>query len=323
MVSSTDVARAAGVSRTAVSRVLNGHANAGIPEETRNRILKAAKDLGYVPNASAKALATGRTNRFSIITGQPTTMLGQIGYFGLVLRGILSRAIELELDILLHGKSGVEWEPLFEDLKSGVSDGALLIARNPPDPLVAALDQTNIPAVCVSYRQPDHSSYVDCDNRQGGFLAGAHLLEVGCDSIATISQPNADYQRERILGIQDAVGDLYVGNFTDPDEVHLLLRRRNQRLGLVGTYDLEAWPIFEYLFAAGLRPPRHYAAIIFDDTPAPEEQIPPMTFIDQPLDFMGRSAVDLLVQRLSDPQLPVVPVVHPMRLNKRASTSRL
>src|SRR5262245_47036129 len=70
-VTSKQVAQQAGVSQTTVSFVLNGVENSSISPETRQRVLKAAKELNYVPDMAARALARGRSNNIALVLGQP------------------------------------------------------------------------------------------------------------------------------------------------------------------------------------------------------------------------------------------------------------
>src|SRR2546430_13547376 len=88
-----DVAQEAGVSRTTASFVLNGR-DSSIPHETRQRVLIAARQLGYRPNATARELATGRTQRIGIILDTPTGFGSGDLYFTEVLAGILNGVIE-------------------------------------------------------------------------------------------------------------------------------------------------------------------------------------------------------------------------------------
>lgn len=323
MVSSSDVAKAAGVSRTAVSRVLNGHLNAGIPELTRSRILQAARDLGYVANASAKALATGKTNRISVITDDPVSLFGQMSTTGRILRGIMEQSMVRGMDVLLSSKPSLDWQSQFEALRSGVSDGAILIDRPTDDPLSAALFDAGMPIVHVGERPQGVRHFVDCDNFEGGRVAGEHLLEVGCDSIFVLGDASNPVEGARADGIRHAAGASFEGQLQDPDEIHLLLRRRNRRLGLIGLNAQSAEVVFHYLYSAGLKPPRHYAALVFDDIGSTAKHDPTMTTMEPPLHQMGQSAVEILVRRLgSDPEA-ATSEIHPMSLRRRSSSSRL
>src|SRR5258706_9817453 len=88
-----DVAKEAGVSRTTASFVLNGR-DSSIPHETQQRVLRAAKQLGYQPNASARELATGRTQRIGIILDTPYGFGSGDLYFTEVLAGITDGVVE-------------------------------------------------------------------------------------------------------------------------------------------------------------------------------------------------------------------------------------
>src|SRR5689334_8683381 len=96
-----DVATAAGVSRTTASFVLNGR-DAGIPAETRQRVMRAAHSLGYYRNASALALVTGRTNRIGVVLNDPERFLTRDTYFLNILAGITAGALSHDRNLQLH-----------------------------------------------------------------------------------------------------------------------------------------------------------------------------------------------------------------------------
>src|SRR2546429_443371 len=97
----SDVAAAAGVSRTTASFVLNKK-DAAIPAETQQRVLQAAEQLGYRPHAGARALATGRTNRIGLVLAEAAYFRPGDDYFAGIMAGILDGAVRNGHDLLLH-----------------------------------------------------------------------------------------------------------------------------------------------------------------------------------------------------------------------------
>src|SRR5260370_27424831 len=87
---SVDVARKAGVSRTAVSYVLNGIQNTHVSEETRSKVLQAAQELGYHMHSSAQSLRKGRSNEIGLITETPMSSNDAETYLS-ILQGVLSQ----------------------------------------------------------------------------------------------------------------------------------------------------------------------------------------------------------------------------------------
>src|SRR5579859_1532913 len=145
-----DVAAEAGVSATTTSFVLNGR-DAAIPEVTRQRVLDTARRLGYRPNASARALATGRTHRIGVALNHPYSLTGRPTYHTEVIGGIMSALPHLDYNLLVHSANYQDWHTLHDDILGGAADGVLLVGREAPDPLTFALLEAGFPTVCVNY----------------------------------------------------------------------------------------------------------------------------------------------------------------------------
>src|ERR1051325_11439462 len=92
-----DVAKAAGVSQTTASFVLN-NLDVSIPVETRERVLQAAREMGYRPHAGARALATGRTHRLGLVLNESESFRAADTYFVDVIGGIIHGAVQHERD---------------------------------------------------------------------------------------------------------------------------------------------------------------------------------------------------------------------------------
>src|SRR5437868_2439911 len=133
-----DVAQEAGVSRTTASFVLNGR-DSGIPAETRQRVLRAARQLRYRQNSAAYALATGRTRRVGIVLNDPGSFGSEDEYFSAVVNGMLRAAVRHDYNIVLHAARFPDRSALCSDITSGVTDGAVLVGRFTDDPLTQAL----------------------------------------------------------------------------------------------------------------------------------------------------------------------------------------
>src|SRR5579871_645103 len=112
-----DIAEAAGVSRTTVSFVLSGR-DAGIPLQTRQRILGIARQMGYRPNDAALALATGRTRRIGIVLNDPNSFIRSDSYVAHLLSGILDGALTHNYNLLLHSARYADWHVLYTEILS-------------------------------------------------------------------------------------------------------------------------------------------------------------------------------------------------------------
>lgn len=103
-----EVARLAGVSQAAVSQVLNGGGGARIPEATRQRVLQAMQQLGYVPNVAARRLAGGLNRILGVFTYEAVFPSSTADFFTPFLQGIEEAAAELDYDLLLHTRPAAE-----------------------------------------------------------------------------------------------------------------------------------------------------------------------------------------------------------------------
>src|ERR1041385_3466152 len=145
-----EVARHAGVSKAAVSYVLNGRSDTmRIAEQTRERILAAVRELGYHPNGLARSLARQRTHTVTIVMQYPAVFSGWSGFTNEMMHGVTDAAIEQGVDVMLHTRSPEgRWAHRADDLveaevanlTDGRVDGALLL-RDLDDPLAIALRQ--------------------------------------------------------------------------------------------------------------------------------------------------------------------------------------
>lgn len=177
-----DVARAAGVSTATVSRALRGLPN--VTEATRQRVLRAADDLGYVPSPSAASLATGRTRTIGLISPWVSHW-----FFANVIEGA-ERALRAEgFDALLYTFE-VERGARRLDLDPGVLrrrvDGVLVVGLPLEPPEITALDELGYPLVFVGPGAPDHVT-VGLDDVDTARRAVAHLADLGHRVIAHLS----------------------------------------------------------------------------------------------------------------------------------------
>jgi LacI family transcriptional regulator len=310
-----DVAEAAGVSRTTASFVLNGR-EAGIPAETSQRVMRAAHRLGYHRNASALALATGRTNRFGVVLNDPERFLTRDTYCLNVLAGITAGALSHDRNLVLHSSHYPDWKSLYADILGGGADGTLLVGRSGDDELTHALLEARYPVVCVSYHV-DHPRClsVDCDNEAGAALAVQHLVELGHRRIVMCS---GDYRNswmlERLRGAQRAVQEAglapesLVQRDWGPGGWPTVEGMQNLAQFLVGADprptaaiigdEATALLLVEYLPECGIQVPDDLAVVSFNSTEMSVRSRPPMTSVWQPLQEIAAAAVDMLVRHI-------------------------
>ena len=333
----SDVAKAAGVSPTTASFVLNDR-GASIPPETQQRVLEAARRLHYRPHIAARALATGRTRRIGLVLNQPESFSTNDTYFAEVLAGIIRRATEHDRNVLMLSAHYPSWQSLFADITGGAVDGVLQISRFIADELTPALIDADFPLVCVSFRTDDERCIsVDCDNEQGGYLAARHLASLGHRHIAVFYPGEAlSWGRERLAGIRRAVAEAGIPDshiqvlawdersLPEPtwvrDAVEWFRTRRPVPTAVICCDEIRARMVAETLPAAGFSVPDDVSILGFNSTETSERCIPPLTAVRQPLPEIGRAAVDTLLARIRGQALDSPVVRFPMWLDIRQST---
>lgn len=306
-----EVARAAGVSQSTVSRVING--NPRVDPEVRRKVEREIRRLGYVPNMAARTLVTRRSDSVGVVIPEPASRIFGDPFFAQVLRGISTALNERRQRLVLLIAEDQEQERwLAPYLMAGHVDGIVMYSLHGDDPLPEELRRRGIQVV-VGGTPPRGArvSYVDTDNVGGAVTATSHLLELGRRVIATIAGPQDMVAGvDRLAGYREALraagapadDDLVgVGDFTRESGLRVmreLLARRPDIDAVFVASDLMASGAMEVLRAADRRVPRDVAVVGFDDSPIALMTDPPLTSVRQSPEVMGRELVDLLFGRI-------------------------
>lgn len=331
-----DVAARAGVSKTTVSRVLNGKGE--LDPSTAARVRQVIDELGYVPSAGAVSLARGRTRVLGMLVPSMTWP-----WMGEVLQGVID-AVESEgYGLLLfscnHGEESIR---RFASQASAKSfDGLLVIEPEGTLDFIAGLYRGGLPVVLIDDRghQPQFPS-VGTTNREGAQSAARHLLRQGRDRPIVVSGPeDLGCTQERLAGFAEvyeqagrplAPGCVVDGDFTfdgGRQEVARLLksgRLLKAGLGFDAVFahnDLSAAGAIQALRDVGLRVPEDVAVVGFDDVPQALNTDPPLTTVHQPLREMGETAARVLMGHFDGEPLPDQAIVLPTTLVVRGSTA--
>jgi LacI family transcriptional regulator len=191
------LARTLGISKTTVSRALNGYPE--VNENTRERVLAAAKEAGYEANPMARSLAVGRTNVFGIIYPLLPSDLGDPMFLGVV--GGMSAALEKsKMNLIIAPVSPQNELPSYEQMVRGRRVDGLVVSRTlVHDERIAYLVKKGFPFVAhgrTELKQP--YAWFDYDNEAGIRMATERLLGLGHRRIALISAPlELNFARQR------------------------------------------------------------------------------------------------------------------------------
>lgn len=324
-----DVATRAGVSKTTVSRVLNGKGEVHV--RTADRVRAVISDLGYVPSARAVGLARGRTRVVGMLVPALTWP-----WMGEVLQGAADVVEQEGYGLLLFTCTrGDESMRRFASEVSAKSfDGLLVVEPEGTLDYITELHERGLPVILIDDRghQPGFPS-VRTTNIDGARAAAAHLLGLGRRRpLVVTGLRRFGCTRERLAGFADAYADaglpidpahVVEGDFTfecGRAAVERLLADGVPFDAVFAHNDLSAAGALQALRDAGRRVPEDVAVVGFDDLPLAGHTHPPLTSVRQPLREMGAIAARSLVARLAGTPLPDTPTVIPTSFTVRAST---
>jgi len=297
------VAERAGVSIATVSRVQRGVGP--ISTQTRERVEQAIEELGYSPSPTGRALAGQRLDAMGIVFPD----LAGPYYSGLLL-GAEAASVAAGSSLLIlatHGRP--QAADLVRELSSRV-DGLVVMGRTIDDETVRAL-AARTPVVLLARRPVDAIPTVRAENRAPAHRLTAHLVEVhGHERLAFIGDPGASPDAEdRWQGFQDALRALEVpappAPFAATIDEHGGYEGAGAALdggsptALVCASDEVAMGACSAIHERGLRPGADIAVTGWDDIQLARFVTPSLTTVRQPMDRLGRTAAELLLQRVA------------------------
>ena len=329
-VSVKDVAARSGVSFQTTSKVLNG--GGSVSEQTRARIIRAASDLGYVPNLQARSLVMRRTFTVGLITGDfsdpglSRTLAGaeqearRQGY------GVVISSIEPE-------GSGTEYAlPAMMERRV---DGILLAApRMEEDHALSHVLDRTLPIVSIHHIAGGAISTVGPDDELAGKLAGRHFVELGhrvIGSVTGVRGRRLTQSRQRGFrhaldeaGIESADelveegGDKVAGGAAAATR---LLEQRPDLTAIFCHHDLAALGVMRTLRDAGRNVPGDCSLVSCDDLDMAAYTTPPLTSVHVPFYETGAEAMRLLLRMVGDSKMKAGGLALPVHLVTRGSTA--
>jgi DNA-binding LacI/PurR family transcriptional regulator len=293
------VAVRAGVSRATVSRVVNGAPT--VHPRIRDTVLRAVRELGYVPNPAARSLVTQRTDSYALVVPERASrVFSDDQFFPGVIRGVHQELEEADKQlVLMLASSATSHDRIERYAVGGHVDGVMFASLHGADPMPAALARQGIPVVANGRPLGRQTvPFVDVDHAGGVGLAVGHLLARGRTRIATIAGPQDMIAGlERLAGYRTALRGsrrrsiVAVGDFTQESGAAAMrqLLDDDPRLDAVFVAsDLMAEGALRTLRRAGRRVPDDVAVIGFDDVALARYTEPPLTTIRQPISDIGR-----------------------------------
>ena len=313
-----DIAKATGYTINTVSRALKDKDD--ISRETCAYIQRVAREMGYVRNYLASSLRSGRTGTLAMIAGSMTNP------FYAILTDLIQReavSLNYSLLILCHQDDPETELKAVEMAISRQVDGVLITPCSFDSPALSQLRDSRIPFVLLSrYQENTQDDCVYCNDEEGGYLAGRHLIETGHRKLAMLSYHQVVFSsRKRFTGFRRACAeagipesDIQYACLEKPDEILSRLRDWIGRgvTGLFSFCDVEAWNTITLLENSGFRVPEDLKVIGFDNILGYLSFPKPICSVDCHLQDEACIAIDLLRKRIQDPALPPRQVVLPV-----------
>ncbi len=305
-ISIKDIARAAGVSHSTVSRSLSD--SPLVNSETKARIRQLSLEMGYTPNAAARSLVMGRTRTVGVVV---TTIADP--FIAEVTQGIESTAYEHGYTVILASSNSDPSREIaaVEMLRSKRVDGVIVTSSRVGAFYQHHLERIGVPVVLINNHSEQSGRYtfsITVDNEHGGRMATRHLVELGHRRIAYIAaQVNHSSNMGRLAGYRQALSE--AGIPFDPELVlagngrvdgggqcwSQLATLTNPPTAVFCYNDMTAIGLLRDVRQAGLTVPQDLSIVGFDDIPFASYVYPALTTIAQPKFEMGQQAIEMVL----------------------------
>jgi LacI family transcriptional regulator len=307
-----DIARKSGVSRSTVSRVINGDEK--VKPDTRDKVMAVIHEFNFQPNLAARGLAARRTNVIGLVTPAGVSTLFTDPYFPQLIRGVTSACNARQYTVMLWlAEPEFERRTISQILHNGLLDGVIVSSMVMDDPIVQSLYESNMPFILVGRHPTLDVNYIDVDNVQAAQDATQHLVKQNRNRIATITGPrNMIAGYDRFQGYKKALqarklpllDELVVeGDFSETGGYAAMKKLLPAKPDAVfAASDAMAFGAMRAIREAGLSVPQDISIVGYDDLPAAAQVTPPLTSIRQPTERMGSLAVDTLIDLIENPQ---------------------
>jgi LacI family transcriptional regulator len=330
-----EIAELAGVSRSTVSRVVNGDPR--VSTAARERVEAVITERHYVPNAAARSLASRRTRIIGLLISPSVGVILSDPFFTDLIQGAVRAGNDSEyiLTILMEtGDSPKSADRIYRRfIRSRHVDGVVILSSVVEDPIVERLKGDNFPFVLIG-RHPHHAvNFVDIDNRSAAREAVAHLLEHGYRRIGIINgPPNMIASIDRYAGYVNALQE--AGRIPDPSLMvysdftrrgayramsHMLGQLDAPPDAMFVASDTMASGALQALRDQGLRVPDDVAVMGFDGLDETLVSQPILSTVHQPIRELGAEGVLALIELLEHPENAPIHRYLPFRLQTRRS----
>lgn len=308
-----DVARAAGVSKGTVSRVLNG--KNWVADPTREAVLDAMRRTGFVANSTARSLALKRTGSVALVLGAPATELFTDPNYSLFLQVITEELAVFDYSLVfMTGATTADRSRLIRFLRGGHVDGMIYLSASEPkiDEFVELLEAHPVPVIVAGHPFPDSDPlpFVAADENEGGRLLGTHFLERGYGRVGVITTHletlGANMRLNAFTSTAREVVD--EGLIVEAEDytvaagataMRTLMDSPHRPDAVFAASDVLAMGAISVARELGLRVPDDVAVAGFDDSTIGRHVVPPLTTVRQDIAAIARELVAQVLGAIS------------------------
>lgn len=333
-VSMKDVAQKAGVSIALVSYVLNGkEKESRVGEAIAKKIKEIAQDLNYQPNHLAKSLRSGKTHTIGLIIADISNP-----FFANIARVVEDEANRSGYTVIIGSsdeKADKSWT-LLNVLINRQVDGFIIVSSENTEKQILYLKEKNIPFVLLDRHFSDiQTDFVATNNFKASYDAVIHLVEGGYRKIGLIAyQSDMYHMKERIRGYEQALKDKSIEpNHNWLKKVQFEKIEKEVKLAIDGllapdvrveallfaTYGL-AINGLKYINELKLKVPSDLAIVSYGQAEAFDLYYCPITYLQQPLELLGKTAVQYLIGKFNHPEEGMKQILMEAKLIARESS---
>lgn len=333
-ISLKDIAEKAQVSTALVSYVLNGkEKESRVGHEIAAKIKEIARELNYEPNYLAKSLRSGKTQTIGLIIADISNP-----FFANIARIVEDEAKKYGYTVIIGSsdeQAEKSWDLISVFLNRQV-DGFIIVSSENTEEQIQYLIDKNVAFVLLDRHFPDLSTdFVSLNSHKAAFDAGTHLIQQGYRHIGLVAyKSRLFHMQERIRGYRESLeaGRIAfrsewlkeVGFDTVEEEIKMgideMLASENRIDALIfATYRL-AIASLKYINALGLKVPDDLAIVSFGQAEAFDLYYCPITYVLQPMEKLGKTAVEILVNKLKKPDAEQQQILMEAKLMARNSS---
>lgn len=328
-----DVAQAAGVSISTVSKVINGHYS--ISEQTAERVRSVMREMNYYPNANAQSFASGSSHTVVLLANLSPNAAFQNPHMFECIAGLEEALCKRGYRLILRGADATSACGIAEEIISRHSADAMAIHVGVMShPLAAVLTRLQFPHIVLG--APDFESqvcWIDNSNTYSGTVAANFLLSRGYRRIAFLGGKSYDLGSAlRLQGVKQQLAStgekledqyIWLGESTRADGFRMtqgLLSQKTLPDAIICANNYIALGCVDAVVKCGLRIPKDIGIMAFDDYPFSQIIEPPLTVVDINVRDMGTQAAKFLTDILRHPNMQIQTMITTSNVIVRGST---